>query len=43
MIAHPLWFQDHPAILLAPAEATAVGITQFLALKTLFELVRGPY
>jgi hypothetical protein len=29
--------------LLARAEATAAGITQFLPRKTLFELVRRPY
>ena len=43
IIAHPLWAQNHPAILLARAEATAAGITQFLPRKTLFELVRRPY
>lgn len=43
IIVHPLWAQNHPAILLARAEATAGGVTQFLPLKTLFELVRRPY
>jgi hypothetical protein len=43
IIVHPLWAANHPAILLARAEAAAAGITQFQPLKTLFELVRRPY
>jgi hypothetical protein len=43
IIVHPLWAANHPTIVLARAEATAAGITQFQSPKTLFELVRRPY
>jgi hypothetical protein len=42
LIVHPLWADNHPAIVQARAEAATAGITQ-LRTKTLFELVRRPF
>jgi DEAD/DEAH box helicase domain-containing protein len=43
VIVHPLWSDAHPALTTAQAEAHGNGLTQPLARKTLFEIVRRPF